>query len=169
LSSGPQQDRPQAIDAKAFWRAIGQRAVGATVVTARGAAGPAGLLGLSATHLCADPPTMLISIDNRTSALATVREAGHFAINYLPRGAEAVADAFGGKTGAKGAERFAGADWTTLTTGAPVLRTAIGALDCVLEEIIERHGVSICVGRVVDVLAGTADEPLVYFRGAFRA
>ena len=67
------------------------------IVTARSAGGPAGLLGLSATHLCADPPTMLVSVDKRTSALATILEAGHFAINYLPSGQRALADIFGGK------------------------------------------------------------------------
>ena len=54
------------------------------MVAACGTDGPAGLLGLSATHLCADPPTMLVSIDKHTSALKTILEAGHFSINYLP-------------------------------------------------------------------------------------
>ena len=48
------------IDVKSFWQAIGQRAIGATIVTAAGSGGPAGLLGLSATHVTADPPTMLV-------------------------------------------------------------------------------------------------------------
>ena len=74
------------IDVKTFWQAVGQRATGATIVTAHGSGGPAGLLALSATHVAADPPTMLVSIDNKTSALASVLEAGHFAINYLPQG-----------------------------------------------------------------------------------
>ena len=84
------------IDIGSFWQAVGQRAVAATVVTARGSAGPSGFLGLSATHVCADPPTMLVSIDARTSALGAIRESGHFAINYLPKGAEHVVDLFGG-------------------------------------------------------------------------
>ena len=155
------------MDAKTFWRAIGQRATGATVVTAQGADGPAGFLGLSATHVCADPPLMLVSIDKRTSALAAVLASRHFAINFLPRGAEAIADAFGGKGGVTGAARFATGEWRTLTTGAPVLATALGAIDCALEEVIERHGVAIVIGRVVDFHAGPDAEPLVYFRGNF--
>src|SRR6188508_3256125 len=80
---------PKAIDAKMFWRALGERAVGATIVTAQGADGPAGFLGLSATHICADPPSMLVSIDNKTAALGAVLHARHFAINYLGRDARA--------------------------------------------------------------------------------
>src|SRR5215510_3587297 len=93
---------PKVIDAKTFWRTLGERAIGATVVTAQGADGPAGFLGLSATHVCADPPTMLVSIDTRTAALAAVLHARHFAINFLGKEAQAVADMFGGKTAVRG-------------------------------------------------------------------
>src|SRR3981081_349153 len=96
-------DKPGTVDVKQFWQAIGQRATGSTIVTARSASGPAGLLGLSATHLCADPPTMLVSVDKRTSALPTILDARHFAINYLSSERRGLADVFGGKTGLKGA------------------------------------------------------------------
>jgi flavin reductase (DIM6/NTAB) family NADH-FMN oxidoreductase RutF len=157
----------KAIDVRAFWRAIGQRATGSTVVTARSAEGPAGFLGLSATHLSADPPLMMVSIDKRTSALATILAAHHFAINYLPKDSGAIADAFGGKGPLKGADRFSIGRWGKLTTGAPVLLNAIGAIDCALEDTIERGGVCIAIGRVVDVLEGAGNEPLVHFRGGY--
>src|SRR5580693_6047214 len=118
---------PNVIDAKTFWRTLGERAIGATIVTAQGADGPAGFLGLSATHVCADPPTMLVSIDKRTSALNTILAARHFAINYLPKTAASVADAFGGKTSLTGAARFRDGQWVARTTGAPVFVDAVGA------------------------------------------
>jgi flavin reductase (DIM6/NTAB) family NADH-FMN oxidoreductase RutF len=155
------------IDAKLFWRALGQRAIGSTVVTARSAEGPAGFLGLSATHVSADPPLMLVSIDKRTSALPTVLAAGHFAVNFLPSDANATADLFAGKGALKGAARFEAEAWTALTTGAPVLASALGAMDCRLEETIERHGIAIVVGRVVDVLIADGGRPLVHFRGGY--
>ena len=161
------ESKAKVIDVKSFWRAIGQRATGSTIVTARSAEGPAGFLGLSATHLCADPPLMLVSIDKRTTALPTVLAAGHFALNFLGRDAGAIADMFGGKGSLKGAERFETGSWGTLITGAPVLMSAIGAIDCTLEETIERHGVSIVIGRVVDVLEGSGGAPLVHFRGGY--
>lgn len=157
------------IDPGSFWRAIGQRATGATIVTATGSNGPAGLLALSATHVTADPPTMLVSIDNKTSALASLLEAKHFAINYLPQGAEDIVDLFSGKSPLKGADRFDASRWGTLATGAPTYNDAIGAIDCTLEEVIERHGVSIILGRVVDFHADANGAPLVYFRGGYLA
>ena len=155
------------IDQRAFWRAISQRATGSTVVTARNADGPAGFLGLSATHLSADPPLMMVSIDKRTSALATILSARHFAINYLPREAMAIADMFGGKGERKGADRFEVGRWGTLVSGAPVLGDAIGAIDCALEETIEHGGVTIAIGRVVDVKEGAGTDPLIHFRGGY--
>jgi flavin reductase (DIM6/NTAB) family NADH-FMN oxidoreductase RutF len=154
------------IDTKQFWRTLGQRAIGSTIVTARTSEGPAGFLGLSATHVCADPPLMLVSIDQRTSALPVVLSAGHFAVNFLPREAGALVDLFAGKTAVKGAARFETAPWTALTTGAPVLANALGAMDCRLEESLQRHGVSIIIGRVVDVLINEG-RPLVHFRGGY--
>ena len=154
------------IDAKTFWRTLGQRAIGSTIVTARSAEGPAGFLGLSASHISAEPPLMLASIDKRTSALQTVLAARHFAVNFLPSDASEIADLFGGKGTLKGAERFTVGNWQTLATGAPVLAPALGAMDCVLEDTIERGSISIVIGRVVDVLIGGGD-PLIHFRGGY--
>ena len=164
-----QTTRPnqKTIDSKAFWHTLGQRAIGSTIVTARSNEGPAGFLGLSATHVCADPPLMLVSIDRRTSALGAVIAARHFAINYLSRDSHALADLFAGKGALKGAARFEQGEWGTLTTGAPVLMNAVGAMDCTLEETIERHGVCIAIGRVVDVLHGSGGDPLIHFRGNY--
>jgi flavin reductase (DIM6/NTAB) family NADH-FMN oxidoreductase RutF len=155
------------IDPKAFWRALGQRPIGSTIVTARSSEGPAGFLGLSATHLTANPPFMLVSIDQRTSALAVVLAARHFAVNFLPRDAAALAESFGGKGELKGAARFAAGEWIELATGAPVLKRALGAMDCTLEETIERHGICIAIGRVVDTMIAERGTPLIHFRGGY--
>lgn len=148
-----------------FWLAIGLRATGCTIVTAEDANGPAGFLGLSATHLGAAPPMMMVSVGASTSALATIKAAGHFALNYVCQGDEELADIFGGKSELKGADRFRAGDWTTLTTGAPVLVRTAGVLDCELDEIIERHGSIIAIGRLVNFSGMTGDKPLVMYRG----
>jgi flavin reductase (DIM6/NTAB) family NADH-FMN oxidoreductase RutF len=155
------------IEPQAFWRAIGNRATGSTVVTARSDEGPAGFLGLSATHVCATPPLMLVSIDKRTSALQTVLAARHFALNFLPREAVEIADMFGGRGPQKGAERFATGRWGTLRTGAPILLDAVGVIDCRLVETIERHGVVMAIGEVMAARDGAGNAPLIHFRGGY--
>jgi flavin reductase (DIM6/NTAB) family NADH-FMN oxidoreductase RutF len=160
-------DKPATIDMKQFWQAIGQRATGSTIVTARSGSGPAGLLGLSATHLCADPPTMMVSVDKRTSALPTILESRHFAINYLSVEQRELADIFGGKSDLKGADRFTTVTWSGLATGAPILAEAVGAIDCELVETIERYNVVIVLGRVVATSSNPDAVPLVHFRGSY--
>jgi len=154
------------IDPKTFWKAIGCRAIGVAIVTAKGADGPAGFLALSATHLSASPPMMMVSIGLTTSALAAVRHANHFAINYVPKGGDALVKEFGGGGSLKGADRFLPGAWTELTTGAPALVDAVGVIDCRLEELIERHGAVIALGRVVAYSASTKD-PMISFRGGY--
>jgi len=159
---------PRTIDGRTFWQAVGQRAVGAAVVTTADAEGPAGFFALSATHLSADPPLLMVSIDARTSALSKVLAARNFAISYLPDDAGDLLDIFSGKSPLKGAERFQPGRWTTLATGAPILAAAVGALDCVLEDAIEREGAVIAIGRLVDFASDPDRQPLISFRGKFR-
>jgi flavin reductase (DIM6/NTAB) family NADH-FMN oxidoreductase RutF len=159
----------EAIDARAFWTTLGQRATGMTVVTADSDNGPVGFLGLSASHVTASPPTMLVSIDRKTSALAGIQSRGHFAINFLPAHAARVAEAFGGRAGVSGADRFTPGEWRVLSTGAPVFRDALGAFDCAVEEILERGDVVIVIGKVVAVASRADGDPLIFFRGSSRA
>jgi flavin reductase (DIM6/NTAB) family NADH-FMN oxidoreductase RutF len=154
------------IDPKTFWKALGSRAIGVAIVTAKGSHGPAGFLALSVTHLCASPPMMMVSIGLTTSALAAVKEGNHFAINYVPKGRDDLAKEFGGGGSLKGADRFLAGDWSELSTGAPTLVDAVGVIDCRLDEMIERHATIIALGRVVAYTSGTR-EPLISFRGGY--
>lgn len=155
------------IDARTFWKAIGARAVGAAVVTTAGPQGRAGFFALSATHLTASPPTIMVSIDGKTSALDVLREGGCFAVNYLPDSRQDLVALFSGKAGLDGDARFTDGEWTSLASGAPILRDAVGVLDCTLEEIIERHGTAIAIGRLVAFEAAPDRQPLVSFRGGY--
>jgi len=157
--------RGDAIDPKAFWMTLGQRATGMTVVTAEGDDGPTGFLGLSAAHVTASPATMLVSVDHRTSALAGILSRRHFAVNFLPASAVQVADAFSGKTGVSGAARFTQGEWRVLVTGAPVFCDALGAFDCVVDDIVQRGEVSIVIGNVVAVASRPDGDPLIFFGG----
>jgi flavin reductase (DIM6/NTAB) family NADH-FMN oxidoreductase RutF len=161
----PHSPTSSPIDIKTFWATLGQRATGMTIVTADSDEGPTGFLGLSASHVTADPATMLVSVDRKTSALSGIMSRRHFAVNFLPAEATKVADAFGGKAGVTGAARFAEDAWTTLATGAPVYKQALGVFDCAVADIIERGNISIIIGTVVGAAARGDGNPLIYFRG----
>lgn len=151
------------IDMGKFWRTLGERPIGATVVTATGAEGPRGFLGLSAAHVTASPPTMLVSVDRKTTALGAMLESRHFAVNFLAQGTADLANMFGGK----GEKVFDPDLWDTLATGAPVLRSALGVFDCELSQVVEEGDISILIGRVKGVRAAGEGAPLIFFRGKF--
>ena len=157
------------IDPKAFWGAIGCRAVGAAIVTTIGEEGPSGFLGLSATHLTANPPTVTVSIDRKTTACADILASGVFAINYLAKPGLPIFERFASRDGPKGAARFDGLALRTLATGAPVLPDIAGVLDCRLDEAIERHGVVIAIGRIAAFESFKDAEPLIHYQGRVMA
>ena len=150
-----------------FWRAIGCRAVGAAIVTTLGPDGPEGFLALSASHLCASPPLMTVALDAGTTAGAALRASGHFCINYLAADQRPLLDRFLSRDGPKGSARFEGVALERLDTGAPVIAGGVGALDCRVEEMIERHGTTLVIGRLLRARTGTGRAPLVSYAGAF--
>jgi flavin reductase (DIM6/NTAB) family NADH-FMN oxidoreductase RutF len=156
------------IDAGSFWKALGARSVGVAVVASRDASGPAGLLALSVTHLCASPPILMVAIGNTTSALPVIVGSSRFSINYLANTDKDLADVFSGKGPLKGAARFDPKRWSTLVTGAPTLVGAIGVLDCVVEETVERYGTMIVLGRLVGFSPVSGDRPLISFAGTIQ-
>lgn len=152
-------------DPKSFWSALGMRATGVAIVTASGANGPSGFLALSATHLAASPPTMTISVSLTTSAYADIVASGHFAINYLSSDASDVYGRFGAWGAPKGAERFAGLDYKTGKSGAPIFAGITGALECRVEKIIERHGTALVIGNILLAHETEGTRPMVHYRG----
>ncbi|RUW32465.1 MULTISPECIES: flavin reductase family protein [unclassified Mesorhizobium] len=160
--------RQSNFDPAGFWKLLGIRPVAVPIVAARDADGPAGLLALSATHVSASPPAMLVAIGNSTSALKTVTTSKAFAISYLPEGAGEVADIFGGKRSLSGADRFGTARWTSLTTGSPVFADAVLAFDCEVAQVFEHEGTQLVVGRIVDSIADASRRPLIFAGGRYR-
>jgi flavin reductase (DIM6/NTAB) family NADH-FMN oxidoreductase RutF len=152
-------------DVRSFWGALGMRATGVAIVTAAGDSGPGGFLALSATHLAASPPTMTISVSLTTSAYADIVASGHFAINYLSVDAAVIYDRFTSRDAPKGAERFDGIDWAPGETGSPIFAATTGALECKIEEIIERHGTALILGTILWAHDNPESRPMVHFRG----
>lgn len=154
------------IDSRTFWKMLGMRAVGAAVIAAAGPKGRAGFLALSATHLTADPPTMMASVGKSTSALETIQGSGGFAINYLSENQQDLAMIFSGRTPMKGEERFQSASWSSgQATGAPLLTDGAGWIECRLVDMIERFDTLIILGQVVSYAAVAEHRPLVSYAG----
>ncbi|MGB3500655.1 MAG: flavin reductase family protein [Mesorhizobium sp.] len=163
--AAPLGDAIPSIDSAQFWRALGGRATGAAVVATGDSGNRAGFFALSATHLTQNPPTIMVTVGNSTSALAVLKRKGAFSVNYLADGQQELIDVFSGKAGKDGEARFESADWSVMTSGAPVLTSAAGMLDCQLVELIERYDATIAIGRIVGFSGSQEASPLVFHMG----
>jgi flavin reductase (DIM6/NTAB) family NADH-FMN oxidoreductase RutF len=153
-------------DAAAVKRALRVLAGGVSVITAGLGDDRTGATVTSATGLSMDPPTMIVNINKGSSSWPVIQRHGHFCVNILSDGQQDIANRFAGIGGIKGTARYEGAEWTTLVSGAPVLVDALAAIDCEVEEVIERHSHAIILGRALAVLGGDG-ESLVYHNGGY--
>lgn len=147
-------------------RALRTLGGGVSVITAGRGDDRTGATVTSATGLSMDPPTMIVNINKSASTWPAIQRHGHFCVNILAVGQEEIANRFAGIGGVKGSARYEGAEWTTLVSGAPVLAHALAAIDCEVEEIMERHSHAIVLGRAVAVLNGDG-ESLIYHNGGY--
>jgi flavin reductase (DIM6/NTAB) family NADH-FMN oxidoreductase RutF len=152
----------------AFRLAMREFANGVALVTTGQGAHRTGCTATSLCSLSLDPPSLIVCITKASATLASLRINKTFGVNILTGAHQALADRFAGRSGLKGAARFAGSDWMTLVTGAPLLGDALAAIDCEVEEVLERHTHAIVIGRVAAVRRSDGDPALVHWRSKFQ-
>jgi flavin reductase (DIM6/NTAB) family NADH-FMN oxidoreductase RutF len=150
-----------------FRKAMRQLAGGVSVITVGDGADRTGLTATSVTSLSMEPPTLIVCINQASSSWPLLKKYGYFGVNLLGEEHQEIADRFAGRGGVKGAARYDGAEWETLESRAPILRHALAAIDCEVEETIIRHSHAIVIGRVAAVRAGEGPNPLMYWRGGY--
>jgi flavin reductase (DIM6/NTAB) family NADH-FMN oxidoreductase RutF len=142
---------------------------GVSVVTAGRARDITGMTVTSVSSLSVDPPTLIVSINRESSSWPLIKRYGFFGVNILTADQIDIAERFTGKGGLKGADRFAGAEWITRASGVPLLVGALAAVDCEVEDIVERHSHAIVIGRVLDLQVSTRTAALAYWQGQYVA
>ncbi len=169
MSAAPQPAAPLAGPAKAEFLGAMRHFVGSVSVITVGAGDQlSGLVVTSAVSLSAEPPQVLICVNRGSSSWPLLKQYGHFGVNALAARHQPVAERFSGFGGIKGAARYDGAEWVTAATGARLLADAPVALDCRVEEMIDRASHSIVIGRVVAIRAASEQDALVYWHGGYR-
>src|SRR3954452_3305130 len=157
------------VSSNEFRGAMRQLTGGVSVITAGRAGDISGMTVTSVASLSVDPPAMIVSINRSASSWPLLKRYGFFGVNILTSDQIDIAERFAGKDGFKGAERFAGAEWTTRASGVPLLAGALAAIDCEVEEIVERHSHAIVIGRVLDVAVSERTAALAYWQGEYVA
>jgi flavin reductase (DIM6/NTAB) family NADH-FMN oxidoreductase RutF len=158
-----------AVSSGDFRSAMRRLAGGVSVITAGRGADISGMTVTSVSSLSVDPPALIVSINREASSFPLVQRYGAFGVNMLTSDQLDIAERFTGKGGLKGADRFTGAQWTTRVSGVPLLTGALAAIDCEVEDIVERHSHALVIGRVLDVAITARTAALAYWQGQYVA
>ncbi len=151
--------------ARAFRDVLGRFCSGVTVITAMSAGQPVGMTCQSFSSVSLDPQLILFSPAKTSRAWPLIQRSGAFCVNILAAGQEALSN----QMATKGADKFAGVDWLPSGhTGSPVLAGTLGHLDCRIQAVHEAGDHWIVLGRVVELISGTAADPLLFFQGQYR-
>ncbi len=114
------------------------------------------------------PPTLLMCLNRRSQTNPAVVENGVFCVNTLGAGGAEIADIFSGRTGVTGSDRFASGEWLTLSTGSPVLASAVIAFDCRIVEVRSVASHNVFFGAVEAARLGPEGPALVYHGRAYK-
>ncbi len=108
-----------------------------------------------------DPPIILVSVTNASSAAEIMKSAGSFAVNMLAHAQAELSGAF-----AKGqAERAALWDsiaWTPGQIGAPILGGTLGAFEARVRELVPAGDHTLVLGDVIAIHHGEGEGTLLY-------
>jgi flavin reductase len=156
------------VDVQPFRDAMCRLGAAVHVVTTDG---PAGRTGFTATAVCSvsdNPATLLICLNRNATSLSAMRGNGVFCVNTLRAGEELIADTFAGRTKVAREDRFASGQWTTLTTGSPVLLSSVVAFDCRVREVKSVASHDVYFGIVEAIHSGPPGAALVYHDRAYK-
>lgn len=121
--------------------------------------------GLTATAVCsvsAEPPQMLVCVNQSSSAERVIAAAGRFGVSFLGHDQQEVAQAFS----SSGLDRFAAATWIELASGIPILMGAVAAFDCVVVQTVPAGTHTIFIGAVVAAVTQPGQN-LIYKSGDY--
>lgn len=155
--------------ARRFRDVLGRYASGVTVVTSMSDDEPVGMTCQSFSSVSLDPPLVTFIPAKTSRAWPLMQRAGHFCVNFLSDGQEALSNTMA----SRGVDKFAGLEWSLSKTGAPMFDGIVGHVDCTIHAVHEAGDHYIVVGRVQDMdfrvdADGSSPDPLLYFQGAYR-
>ena len=156
------------VDKQSYREAMARLGAAVNIITTDG---PGSKRGFTASAVCSvtdTPPTLLVCLNRNSDSNQALKENRILCVNTLAPNQQDLSPVFAGMTGQEGEERFTVGEWTTLATGAAVLKGAAVSFDCRIVEVTEigTHSVFFC--EVVAVQTGPVNEVLVYFSRGYH-
>ena len=156
--------KEQQIDKHLFLRVMGSFATGVAVVTVASKLGELrGFTASAVSSLSLEPRMLLVCVNEHSTTLDILKEAGTFALNIMSSTQQEIAQQFATRAG----DRFAGIKWRPgPETGAPIIDGSLAYAECRLVDTCKGGDHIIVMGEIIAADAHEA-EPLLYFRGRY--
>jgi flavin reductase len=161
-------EHPKTVEPVIFREAMARLGAAVHIVATAGPAGRAGVTATAVSSVSDQPPTLLVCLNRRSVVNAALRENRVFSVNTLGAEAEGLADIFAGRTGAGVDERFAATEWLNLSTGSPVLKSAVIAFDCRIVDVKAVATHNVYFAAVEAIHHGPPGSVLVYHERAYK-
>jgi flavin reductase (DIM6/NTAB) family NADH-FMN oxidoreductase RutF len=142
---------------------------GVSVITVGRGLDISGMTVTSVSSLAIDPPTLIVSVNRQSSSWPLLQQYGSFGVNILTADQVEIAERFSGGSGLKGIDRFGGAEWVSGSSGVPLLVGALAAVECKVDEIVERYSHALIIGRVLKIRQSPRKAALAYWQGNYVA
>lgn len=144
-------------------------AASVSLVTARDATGGYhGIAVTSAISLSMEPPSMLVAINRAATIHPVISRTGRFCLNLMADRHSALLEAF--SRSELRSKRFVPENWRESSGGLPILRGALSAHLCTVEEAHNFGSHTVFFGRVDEILLSETEEqspaPIVWRNGS---
>lgn len=146
-------------------------ATGVTVVTAQHDNQMRGMTVSSFTSVTMEPPLILICLQKQTETAQAVLDSGSFAVSMLGEEQREISNLFAGFVElAEDEDRFDRIEVALASTGSPIIKGAMGWIDCKVHATHDGSTHYIFVGEVV-AASGESEHnqmPLIYYNRDYR-
>ena len=153
---------------KLFREAMAYLSAAVNIITTDG---PRGRCGMTASAVCSvtdTPPTMLVCVNQSSSAHAVLAGNGNVCINVLPADHQKLARHFAGMTNLPMSARFEQQTWTAGRLGLPVLADALASLEGRIVDTKTVGSHSVMFVEVADIVVRGDGDSLIYFGRHFH-
>lgn len=153
------------IDATQFRQVLGNYPTGVAAITAVAEDGVhAAMVVGTFTSVSLDPPLVGFFPDKRSSSWPVIERAGGFCVNILGADQQALCR----QLATSGGDKYANVPFHLSANGHPILDSAIGWIDCRIEQVAEAGDHFLVLGRVLDMaVERDSGDPMLFFRGRY--
>ncbi len=152
------------IDPAQYRQVLGSYPTGVVVITALDEdSSPAAMVVGTFTSVSLDPPLVGFLPDKSSSSWPKIERAGRFCVNILGSDQQSVCR----QMAAKGADKFAGVNYTLSENNLPVLTDAITSIECRIHSVNEAGDHWFVLGEVMKMLVNREEDPMLFHRGRY--